>query len=97
MSFQTHPRGHEMELLKVTVSHKRIYPQKISHYGSSHCEECPLRSNCTRSKYGRKVQVCHDLERMKRTVKKNMSTEEGHEIMVSRSIQAEGWRCQRKL
>ncbi len=27
---------------------------------------------------------------MKRTVKKDMSTDEGHQIMVSRSIQAEG-------
>lgn len=84
------PGGHEMELLRVKVSNKGIYPQEISHYGCSHCQECPLRSKCTRSKYGRKVQICHDLERMKRTVKKNMSTDEGHQIMVSRSIQAEG-------
>ena len=91
------PGGHKMELLRVKVSNKGLYPQEVSHYGCSHCQECPLRSKCTRSKYGRKVQICHDLERMKRTVKKNMSTDEGHQIMVSRSIQAEGWRYQRKL
>ena len=84
------PGGHEMELLRVRISNKGIYPQEVNYYGCSHCQECPLKSKCTRSKYGRKVQICPDWERMKRIAKENMSTEEGHEIMVSRSIQAEG-------
>ncbi len=39
---------------------------------------------------GRVIQICHELERMKAKVRENMSSDEGHEIMVSRSIQAEG-------
>ena len=76
-----------MELLKIIVSHKGIYPQEISHYRCSHCQRCPLRSKCTCSKYGRKVQICHDFERMKMTVKKICLPTK--DMKVSRSIQAE--------
>ncbi len=31
------PGGHEMELLRVKVSNKGLYPQEVSHYGWSHC------------------------------------------------------------
>lgn len=84
------PAGHEMEWIRRSVSRQGLYERTTDYYGCSHCQDCPLQSQCTRSKRGRMIQVCHELERMKEKVRENMSSQEGHEIMVSRSIQAEG-------
>lgn len=84
------PAGHEMELIRVSTCARGIYPKETSYYGCSHCKDCPLRSKCTHSKSGRKIQICHKLEKMKSAVRENMSSPEGHDLMVRRSIQAEG-------
>ena len=84
------PAGHIMEWKRTGVSNAGLYQRKTDYYGCSHCRECPLRSRCTKAKGGRVIQICHELERMKAKVRENMSSDAGHEIMVSRSIQAEG-------
>lgn len=84
------PAGHVMEACGQRTDYRGRYPKTTTWYSCQHCAECPLKSQCTKSKAGRKVQLCHELEDYKAEVRENMSTERGHQLMVSRSIQAEG-------
>lgn len=84
------PAGHPMKLEKVTQSNKGLYPRTNHLYRSEHCQGCPLCRECTRSRKGRTMNICHDLERQKGIVRENMATERGQELMIQRSIQSEG-------
>ena len=84
------PAGHVMNLERTTYSKHGLYPREICFYGSEYCADCPLRTQCTKSRNGRKIQICHKHEEFKQEVRMNMSSEEGQSIMISRSIQAEG-------
>ena len=59
-------------------------------YCNEHCERCPLRSQCTRSKNGRTLQITDKLNELQSEAKENLSTEIGKELMKQRSIQTEG-------
>lgn len=54
------------------------------------CEGCPLRKDCTTSKYGRSITINEDYEQMKQIVRENLESEEGIKLRVNRSIQVEG-------
>lgn len=84
------PAGHTMDLVNERIDHKGVYPKVTSYYRTEKCQNCPLRSQCTKSARGRTIQICHEFEDMKKEVRENMSTDHGHELMVNRSIQAEG-------
>ena len=84
------PAGHAFTYVKSRKEVRGMYEQNNEIYVNEHCEGCPLRSQCTRSKDGRSVTRNHELEDFHLEVRDNMSTEEGIEIMKQRSIQAEG-------
>ncbi len=79
-----------MNLERTTYSKHGLYPKEICFYGSEHCADCPLRVLYTKSRYGRKIQICHKHEEFKQEVRTNMSSDDGQSIMISRSIQAKG-------
>ena len=84
------PAGHAFTLIKEIRSTKGRYERKTKIYQNEHCESCPLRSQCTKSKNGRKLQITEKLIEYQKEVRENLSTEEGIELMKQRSIQSEG-------
>ena len=84
------PQGHAFTLEQTKESTKGRYPRTIKFYRNEHCEDCPLRSQCTRSKNGRTLQITDKLIELQSEAKENLSTEIGKELMKQRSIQAEG-------
>ncbi|MEG0578267.1 MAG: transposase, partial [Bacilli bacterium] len=54
------------------------------------CESCIVKEKCTTSKGQRKIRINEVLNELQNTVDINLGTEEGKEMKVQRSIQAEG-------
>lgn len=84
------PQGHAFTLEQTKESVKGRYPRTIQFYRNEHCEGCPLRSECTRSKNGRTLQITERLIELQNEAKENLMTETDQELMKQRSIQAEG-------
>ena len=84
------PGGYEFEFVKETVNTKGIYAKTNETLENKHCEGCPLKSQCTKSKGNRKIVHCKDYDRMKKEVNDNLKSDEGKEMMKKRSIYAEG-------
>lgn len=84
------PEGHAFTLEKTTIDKRGIYEKENKIYRNEHCDGCPLRERCTKSKNGRTVIVNEVLDGFHKEVRENMSSEEGRATMIQRSIQAEG-------
>lgn len=84
------PANHAFTLDNEYVINKGSYPRHMKLYHNEHCKDCPLRSQCTKSKGGRTLRRNEELERFQAEVRENLSTDEGKELMKLRSIQAEG-------
>lgn len=84
------PKGHPFIFEKQRFETRGEYTKLIETYRNHHCEGCPLRKQCTKSKKGRTIQRNRQWERYKEEVRNNLATEEGKELMKQRSIQAEG-------
>jgi transposase len=48
------PQGAELTVMSRT-SRKARYPKEFRVYATQHCQSCPLRAQCTTSKYGRRI------------------------------------------
>ena len=81
---------HAFTLEQTKESVKGRYPRTIQFYRNEHCEGCPLRSQCTRSKHGRTLQRTDKLAEMQIEVRENLRTETGQELLKQQSIPAEG-------
>ena len=55
-----------------------------------HCEGCPFRSRCTKSRIGRSINYCKELDEFHKEVRKNVTSEEGKKLMFKRDNEAEG-------
>lgn len=84
------PAGHAFTLEWEKTSTKGKYPRTIEYYRNEHCEGCPIRSQCTRSKRGRTLMYTRKLDMYQKEVRENLETAEGKELMKQRSIQSEG-------
>lgn len=84
------PGGYEFEFVKETVNTKGIYPKTNETLENKHCEGCPLKSQCTKSKGNRKIVHCKDYDGMKKEINDNLKSDEGKEMLRKRSIYAEG-------
>ena len=82
--------NHEFTLVDTRIERRGVYPREIEMYQNEHCEGCPFKSQCTKSKTGRTIQRCRELESYKKEVKENLSTEQGKRYMTQRSIWSEG-------
>lgn len=65
-------------------------PDTVIKTRNEHCKDCPLKTECTKSKYGRTVEIDVTLEGQKKKVRNLLLSEQGIEIMKNRSIQSEG-------
>ena len=84
------PAGHKFELEDIRIERRGMYPKTIKTYRNRNCSDCPLKSQCTKSRMGRTLKRTEKLEEYQAEVQKNLSSEEGKELMKQRSIQAEG-------
>lgn len=84
------PAGHTFEVEKETIDTRSMYPRKNKVLINKHCGDCPLRSQCTKSKTGRVINYCEELDQFHDEVKKNVQSEEGIKLMFQRSNETEG-------
>lgn len=84
------PAGHAFTLEWEKTNTKGRYPKTVKYYRNEHCEGCPFRSQCTRSKHGRTLMYTRKLDMYQKEVKENLETVEGKELMKQRRIQSEG-------
>ena len=84
------PAGHTFELDKETIDTRGIYQKKNRMLVNHHCQDCPMRSQCTKSKTGRTISYCEELDKFHEEVKRNVQSEEGIQLMYQRSNETEG-------
>lgn len=84
------PAGYTFELEKETVDHRSQYKKINQTLVNHHCNECPLKSKCTKSSKGRTITHCEQLDLYQQEAKKNIKSEEGIKLMFQRSNETEG-------
>ena len=72
------PIGQKMEFIGEKKQKTEAgFTQQLSIYQSANCEGCPLRSQCHKAKGNRRIEVNHNLERLKQKAKKLLISEAG--------------------
>lgn len=85
------PAGHVFAIESVKIELNEDYlPETVIKTRCEHCNECSMKSKCTKAKNGRTMEIDLTLEAQKSKVRKLLSTEEGKQVMRNRSIQSEG-------
>ena len=85
------PAGHAFRLESTRTENRGVYPREMETLVNDHCQDCPFRSQCTKSKSGiRKIQRCVQLNEWKKEVRKNLETDLGKAVMDQRRIFSEG-------
>lgn len=84
------PQGKKLAYLytKKNVSDNR-YVSSRRIYECSDCQGCPVRSECTRSKYNRRLYIGVELLKMKKTAHDNLESPRGKEMRSRRPIEVE--------
>ena len=85
-------QGNKLEFQGTTTVKKRKsdYQSELSIYECTCCKDCPVKSKCTRAEGDRKIKISHKFMELRAESLENISSEEGIELRVNRSIQAEG-------
>lgn len=65
------------------------YETTRKYYKCYDCESCQYREECTKSKYGRTVQVNHELKRLKAKATENLNSDKGRELRSMRGTEVE--------
>lgn len=84
------PAGHVFQTVSTRIEQRGVYPKIVETQETGHCDGCPLRSQCTKSKYGRRISRTRQLEKLQSEVRDNMAADGGYELMMMRSEQSEG-------
>lgn len=86
----TCPAGNEL-VYDCTLKYKSEngFESTRRQYTCYDCEGCNFREECTKSRTGRKIQVNHELRRMKRKAVENLTSEKGIELRARRGIEVE--------
>ena len=86
--------AHQQKLIHIGTHLKKNkitrFETEITTYQSLTCEDCPLRSQCTRAKEGKKIQVSKELIRLRENSLENIKSDLGSCLRMNRSIQSEG-------
>jgi len=65
------------------------YPSKRRVYGCADCEGCPVKSDCTRSKYNRRIYIGVELLEMRKRARELLTSPEGVKMRSQRPIEVE--------
>lgn len=71
-------------------SSKSGFEQVLSVYNCHGCDGCSLKGHCTKSKYNRRLTVSKTFDRQRAASLERISSPEGIQLRVNRSIQSEG-------
>lgn len=85
------PAGHAFGIEKMYIRNdENQIPETFIMTRNTHCQECPMKSKCTKAKNGRTMKIDLTLEAQKSKVRNLLSSDDGKQIMRNRSIQSEG-------
>jgi transposase len=59
------------------------------HYECETCTDCPLKSQCTKAKGNRLIQVSFQLRELRRQARQNLTSEQGQQLRAQRSVEVE--------
>lgn len=65
------------------------YESERRHYACQNCQDCPLKSQCTRAKGNRRIQVSFRLLAYRRQARENLTSETGKALRAQRSVEVE--------
>lgn len=63
--------------------------QHYSVYQAINCEGCPMRGQCFKAQGNRRIEINHNLQKLKNKVRENLESESGKEIYSKRCIEPE--------
>ena len=69
---------------------KNGFESQITYYECESCEDCPNKKCCTRAKGNRKMQLSKKFIEQRQKSFENITTEQGIQLRINRSIQVEG-------
>jgi len=72
-----------------TVRSENGYRAKRRVYQCTECEHCPVRTQCTRSQYGRRVRFSLSLRKYRQTARERLQSPEGKDLRSQRLVEAE--------
>ena len=82
--------GQQMNKIYQTKKTKKSgYEQTYSVYQAQNCNGCPLRAVCHRSKYDRKIERNHNLERHKQIIRERLNSGQGLKRRKKRTADVE--------
>jgi hypothetical protein len=59
------------------------------HYECESCQDCPLKSQCTKAQGNRQIQVSFQLREFRRQARENLTSEEGQQLRAKRAVDVE--------
>jgi hypothetical protein len=65
------------------------YESERRHYQCANCQDCPLKSQCTKAKGNRRIQVSFQLIEYRRQARENLTSETGQALRKQRSVEVE--------
>jgi transposase len=65
------------------------YESQRRHYECSNCQDCPLKSQCTKAKGNRHIQISFQLLDYRRHARENLTSETGINLRKQRSVEVE--------
>ena len=87
----TCPNGNLFRFIYTTKrTSKTGFVSEISVYECDNCNYCPLKSQCTKAKGNRQISFSKDFARLRQAAHELITSEEGTELRLNRTIQVEG-------
>lgn len=65
------------------------YESQRRHYECSECQDCPLKSQCTKAKDNRHIQVSFQLIKFRKQARENLTSDLGKDLRARRSVEVE--------
>lgn len=90
LDFLVCPMGQRMEKIYTKESKTTTgFLQQHSVYQAQNCQGCPMRGQCFNAKGNRRIEINHNLQRLKAKARENLENKEGKEIYAKRCIEPE--------
>lgn len=90
LDFLVCPMGQRMEKIYTKQSKTTtVFLQQHSVYQAQNCQGCPMRGQCFNAKGNRRIEINHNLQRLKAKARENLESEKGKKIYAKRCIEPE--------
>lgn len=90
LDFLVCPMGQRMEKIYTKQSKTTTgFLQQHSVYQAQNCQGCPMRGQCFNAKGNRRIEINHNLQKLKAKARENLESEIGKEIYSRRCVEPE--------